>query len=91
MADGDSAAGTHYRYIATGGYPYFLQCYRGDISQTKIHGVDLELDLVCNVNDLGPDGDCILINQEMGSILRTSISRLKKFIKLAVPAKFPQN
>ena len=51
--------GTNYRYIATGGFPYYLQCYRGDLStsQELVNGRWLEYDQqnykTCGIDDLG--------------------------------------
>ena len=51
--------GTNYRYIATGGFPYYLQCYRGDLSSSQelVNGRWLEYDQqnykTCGIDDLG--------------------------------------
>ena len=54
-----SSTGTNYRYIATGAFPYYLQCYRGDLSfaQELVNGKWLEYDQqnykTCGIDDLG--------------------------------------
>ena len=71
VADGDSSEGGQYRYIATGAFPYYLQCYRGDVANASeyVSSVNnwIPFDLsnygTCDVNDLGYDEECTSLTQ----------------------------
>ena len=69
VADGSAIDGTHYRYIVTASFPFYFQCYRGDLGNTGIYNSDtssfesIVLDNDCDVNDLGHDEECTALTQ----------------------------
>ena len=69
VGDGSASDGTQYRYIATAAFPYYMQCYRGDLSDTEEYfsgnwrPFRLRDYNSCDVNDFGVDESCFVLSQ----------------------------
>ena len=73
VADGNAAEGRQYRYIVTAAFPFYLQCYRGNIRSDEVkeykNGKWEPFSKLydgagkCDINDFGYDESCFIFDQ----------------------------